>query len=70
VGLVWSQGEPFRLGFRPGDVVEQIDGRPVVSLSQFVLWPFMRGREYQFTVSSPEGLRRHIRWVRLPAVNR
>ncbi|MCR5197724.1 MAG: aspartyl protease family protein [Prevotella sp.] len=70
VGLVWPQGEAFRLGFRPGDVVEQIDGRPVVSLSQFVLWPFMRGREYQFTVSSPEGLRRHIRWVRLPAVNR
>ena len=66
VGLVWSQGTPYLRGFRQGDIIEQIDGRPVRSLLQFVTWPFERGREYVFTVRSTDGRRREIKWIRVP----
>jgi len=66
VGLVWPEGIPYRRGFRQGDVVELIDGRPVRSLLQFVSWRFERGREYVFTVRSTDGRRHDIKWVRVP----
>ena len=66
VGLVWPQGTPYYQGFRQGDVIEQIDGRPVRSLVQFVTWPFERGREYVFTVRSADGRRHEIKWIRVP----
>ena len=43
-----------------------IDGRSVLSLTQFVTWPFERGREYVFTVRGTDGLRHEIKWVRVP----
>ena len=67
VGLVWEQGAPYRAGFRQGDIVEQVDHRAVQSMAQFMRWPFQRGREYIFTLCSPDGLRRDVRWVRLRA---
>lgn len=66
VGLVWPGGEPCRLGFRQGDVVEQIDHRPVRSMSQFVRWGFERGRSYLFTLRSADGSRHEVEWVRIP----
>ena len=65
VSLLWEQGEPWQQGFREGDVIEQIDHQPVATLSQFIGWPFLRGREYIFTVCSADGQRRELRWVRL-----
>ena len=66
VGLVWEKGIPFQLGFRYGDVIEQIDHRPVGSLAQLAGWGFQRGREYVFTLLDAQGERREVRWVRLP----
>ena len=66
VGLVWEQGVPYRQGFRQGDIVEQIDHRPVMSFAQFAAWPFERGRSYTFTLRSREGQRRDVSWIRLP----
>ena len=66
VGLVWPQGVSYRQGFRQGDIIEQIDQRPVRTLSQFVRWAFERGREYIFTVRSSDGQLRNIPWVRIP----
>ena len=68
VGLVWPEGTPYQRGFRQGDVIEQIDGRPVRSFMQFVSWPFERGREYVFTVRSADGRRHDIKWVRVPLI--
>ena len=67
VGLVWEQGTPFRLGFRQGDIIEQIDHHPISTMAQFAAFSFVRGREYLFTICSPQGVRRNISWVRLPA---
>ena len=65
VGLVWEQGEPFRQGFRQGDVITKIDDSIVRDFTQFVSWPFIIGREYRFTVRGRHGETREIRWVRI-----
>ena len=66
VGLVWEQGEPYRCGFREGDMVVAIDGRPVRSASQFYGWGFEPGRAYRFTLRDRDGRQRTAEWVRLP----
>ena len=65
VGLVWEHGNPYAAGFRQGDIVEQIDNRPVASLAQFVGWQFIRGRAYLFTLRDTQGRRKQVKWVRL-----
>lgn len=66
VGLVWEGGEPFRLGFRQGDVIEQIDRQSVRTIGEFLSWPFQEGREYLFTLRDLWGRQRTVRWVRRP----
>lgn len=70
VGLVWEQGEPYRLGFREGDMVTAIDDRPVRSISQFYGWGYERGRAYRFTLRDRNGRQRTVDWVRLPNDNK
>ncbi len=65
VGLVWERGEPYKLGFREGDVIEAIDGKTVSSMAVFVQWGFEKGRTYTFTVRDKQGQTKHIPWVRL-----
>ena len=67
VGLVWPQGEPYRQGFRQGDIIMKIDGREVQSFRQFMTWSYERGREYEFTVVGTDGSQRQVKWVRTPA---
>ena len=64
VGLVWEQGEPYRLGFRQGDIITKINDSIVESFTQFLAWPFIVGREYRFTVCDRNGQTRVIRWTR------
>ena len=65
VGLVWEQSEPYRLGFRQGDIITKIDDSIVRDFSQFISWPFIIGREYRFTVRGLYGETKEIRWVRI-----
>lgn len=66
VGLVWERGEPYRQGFREGDTIIMIDGKPVNDISQFNRWAFEPGRSYRFTVRDPRGFQREVDWVRIP----
>lgn len=65
VGLVLPQSDPYRQGFRQGDVIEQIDGRPVLSLAQFMRWGFEVGRTYTFTLRATDGQQHTANWVRI-----
>ena len=65
-GIVWEGGVPWKQGFRSGDVIEAIDGRPVRSFAQFATWGFERGRAYTFTLRGSDGRLRDVSWVRLP----
>lgn len=70
VGLVWEGGEPYRRGFREGDIIQEIDHKPVFSFAQFSAWGFEPGREYVFTVQDSQGRRHEIRWERLPRITK
>ena len=65
VGLVWEQGEPYKLGFRQGDIITKIDDTAIRSFTHFVTYPFVIGREYRFIVKDKRGFQREIRWTRL-----
>lgn len=65
VGLVWEGGTPYQQGFREGDVILQIDHRPVRSFQQFLRWAFEPGREYRFTLRDAAGVQREVHWVRV-----
>ena len=65
VGLIWEQGEPYKLGFRQGDIILKIDDSIVRDFTQFVSWSFIIGREYRFTVRGRDGLTRVIPWTRI-----
>lgn len=65
VGLVWEQGEPYKQGFRQGDIILKIDDFIVKNFTHFVVWPFVVGREYRFTVKDLQGQSREIRWTRI-----
>lgn len=66
VGLVWELSDAYKQGFREGDIIVKIDGRPVPDFATFRRWPFEPGREYDFTVQDRRGFQRAIKWVRLP----
>ena len=65
VGLVWEQGEPYRCGFREGDMIVRIDGKPVQSIEQFNRWGFERDHIYTFSVRDRRGFEREVQWARL-----
>ena len=65
VGLVWEQGEPYKLGFRQGDIITKIDDTAIRSFTHFVTYPFVIGREYRFIVKDKRRFQREIRWTRL-----
>jgi len=69
VGLVWEQSEPYKLGFRQGDIITKIDDTPIRSFTHFVTYSFIIGREYVFTVKDARGFSREIRWTRLKSPN-
>ena len=67
VGIIRQGSEPWKRGFRQGDLIIQIDGRPVGSLARFISWGFLPGREYRFTVVDRQGQQREVKWVRVPS---
>ena len=62
VGLVWEQSEPYRQGFRQGDVITAVDGTPISSVADFTHYPFIANQTYTVTVSDKHG---NIRLIRL-----
>ena len=70
VGIVRQGSEPWKQGFRQGDLIIQIDGRPVGSLANFTSWGFLPGREYRFTVVNRQGQQKEVKWVRMPSRNK
>ena len=61
VGLVWPKGEAWQQGFRPGDIIEEIDHQPVASFESFVAHGYVHGQLYTFTLRNQEGQLREIK---------
>ena len=60
VGLVLPNGEAWQQGFRPGDVIEEIDHQPVTNFVEFVRRGFLNGKYYTFTLRDRDGQVRYI----------
>ena len=60
VGLVWEQSEPYRQGFRQGDVITSVDDTPIRSVADFTHFPFIANQTYNVTVSDKHGNTRQI----------
>ena len=61
VGLVWEDSEPYRQGFRQGDVILQINDTPIRSFRQFTTFPFIKGMTYTLTIRDKEGRDKQVR---------
>ena len=61
VGLVWENSEPYRQGFRQGDVILQIDNDPISSVGEFIRYPFIANQTYTVTVRDKRGETRLIK---------
>lgn len=70
IGIIRQGSEPYKHGFRQGDIILQIDGRAVDSFARFISWGFLPGREYSFTVMDRQGQQKEVKWVRVPQKNR
>ena len=61
VGLVWEQSEPYRQGFRQGDVITAVNGTPINSVADFTHYPFIANQTYTVTVRDRRGTVRQIK---------
>ena len=61
VGLVWEQSEPYRQGFRQGDVITAVNGTPITSVADFTRYPFIANQTYTITVRDRRGTVRQIK---------
>lgn len=64
IGIINPMSEPYKLGFRQGDVVLAIDGKPINSFQTFVDYPFVDGQIYTFSLLTADGQHKQIRSVR------
>ena len=64
VGLVWEDSEPYRQGFRQGDILLQINDTPIRSFRQFTTFPFIKGMTYTLTIRDREGHDKQVRLIK------
>jgi len=60
VGVVMEQGRAWQAGFRPGQVIEKVDGKPL-SFDEFNAYRWVKGQEYEFTLRLRIGINTTIR---------
>lgn len=64
VGLVHPQSDAYKAGLRSGDTILQIDDREIRTFQQFLSFPFVEGRNYDFTVKDLKGNIKHVEMSR------
>jgi hypothetical protein len=66
VGFVWEKSEYYKAGFRTGDILVAVDGRPLNSMEDYKQFQsrHIKNQFYTFTVNDKNGRRRIIksRW--------
>ena len=61
VGLVWEDSEPYRQGFRQGDVITAVNDMPMRSVADFIRYPFVANQTYTVTVRDKRGSIRQLK---------
>ena len=55
VGLIFDQSEQYKAGMRQGDVILQIDQRPIPSFDAFLKYNFAKGENHRFRLRDKDG---------------
>lgn len=66
VGLVWPHSAPYKAGFRQGDIILQIDQRPIRSFSDFTQFKFHKGEAHRFILRDTNGINKCVECIIKP----
>ena len=56
VGLIWDGSPPYKAGMRQGDVILQIDQRPIATFADFQRFGFIKGERHRFRLRDEQGV--------------
>ena len=66
VGLIWEKSEPYKAGMRQGDLILQIDQRPILSFREFTEFRFVIGESHRFRMLDTMGREKVVECVIKP----
>lgn len=55
IGLIWEGSEQYQAGMRQGDIVLQIDQRPILTFADFKRFRFIKGEIHRFRLQDKAG---------------
>ena len=63
VGLIWEGSHPYKAGMRQGDVILQIDQRPINSFADFQRFGFIKGERHRFRLRDQQGVEKIVECI-------
>ena len=63
VGLIWEGSPPYKAGMRQGDVILQIDQRPINSFADFQRFGFIKGECHRFRLRDQQGVEKIVECI-------
>ncbi len=63
VGLIWEGSPPYKSGMRQGDVILQIDQRPINSFADFQRFGFIKGERHRFRLRDQQGVEKIVECI-------
>ena len=66
VGLIWEKSEVYKAGMRQGDVILQIDQRPILTFRDFTQFRFVKGESHRFRMLGTDGKEKIVECVIKP----
>ena len=63
VGLIWEGSPPYKARMRQGDVILQIDQRPINSFADFQRFGFIKGERHRFRLRDQQGVEKIVECI-------
>ena len=63
VGLIWEGSPSYKAGMRQGDVILQIDQRPINSFADFQRFGFIKGERHRFRLRDQQGVEKIVEFI-------
>ena len=63
VGLIWEGSQPYKAGMRQGDIIQQIDQRPIATYADFLRFRFIKGESHRFRLLTREGTEKTVECI-------